>query len=274
MKAASYILPLAHKAFRSDQANNLSKTYKEAFRFFSAALTWYSIQACMTIGALPCIDSTEVDLTSLYTPISDFAGCDEWVIQEVLNITKLENWKETMKSQKQLSVRELTIRALKIETCLKSEMHKVSERIEQGSYANFFDTRSDCIKLLVTRIFGYSALIYLYMIESGPCPDVPEIHENVSKIIEAFNTLPQAELVRSLSWPLCIAGSMATGDQEAAFLDIATRAEINLCPFGSSKHALAIIEECWRMRRSEEFVEGNVDWRTAMQNLGLNILLV
>jgi len=215
----------------------------------------------------------EFQLSNLYMSLSDFTGCDEWVTQEVLNIMKLAHWKETMKSKKQLSNRELTTRALEIDTKLKCEMSALSARIERSSYLDFFDNPYTYIKLLVTRVFGYSTLIYLYTIESGHCPDVPEIHTNVSKTIDAFKALPQAELIRSLSWPLCIVGSMATGDQQEAILEIATKAKINRCPFGSSKHALAIIEECWRMRKSEGIVEENVDWRIAMRNLGLNILL-
>jgi hypothetical protein len=196
-------------------------------------------------------------------PLSNFTGCDEWVTEEILNIIKLANWKETAKSKKQLSNRELTTRALEIDTKLKSEMRVLSARIERSSHLEVFDSPDTYIKLLVTRIFGYGALIYLYTVESGPCPDVPEIHTNVSKTIDAFNALPQAELIRGLSWPLCIAGSMATGDQQAAFRR----------PFGSSQHAVAIIQECWRMRKEEGAAEDSVDWRIAMRNLGLNILL-
>ena len=209
----------------------------------------------------------------LSTSLSDFTGCEEWVTREVMHIIELAHWKETMKSKKQLSNRELTTRALQIDTKLRSEMDALSARIERSSYLDFFDNPHSYIKLLVTRIFGYSTFIYLYTIESGPCPDVPEIHTNVSKTIDAFKALPQADLIRSLSWPLCIAGSMATGDQQQAFLEIATKAKINRYPFGSSKHALAIIEESWRMRNSEGILEETVDWRIAMRNLGLNILL-
>ncbi|RDW87383.1 Zn2 DNA-binding protein-1 [Coleophoma crateriformis] len=273
LNAASYILPLTHQAFQSDQVKDLSNTHKEAYRFFSTALTWYIFQSYAATGTMLPAACAGIQLRNLCTPLSDFTGCDEWVTQEILNIIKLANWKETMKSKKQLSNRELTTRAREIDTKLKSEMSVLSARIERCSHLDFFDNPSNYIKLFVTRIFGYSTLIYLYTIESGPCPDVPEIHTNVSKTIEAFKALPQAEVVRSLSWPLCIAGSMATGDQQAAFLEIATKAKINRCPFGSSKHALAIIEECWRMRKSEGFTEENVDWRIAMRNLGVNILL-
>jgi hypothetical protein len=270
LNAASYILPLAHEAFQSDQVNNLSKTHKEAYRFFSSALMWYKFQSCATTRTL--LITTE-QLSNLCMPLSGFTGCDEWITREILNIIKLADWKETMKSKKQLSNRELTTRALEIDTKLKREISALSARIERSSYLDFFNDPRIYIKLLVTRIFGYSTLIYLYTVESGPCPDVPEIYTNVSKTIDAFKALPQAELIRSLSWPLCIAGSMATGDQQAAFLEIATKAKINRCPFGSSKHALAIMEECWRMRKNESIVEENVDWRIAMRNLGLNILL-
>jgi hypothetical protein len=273
LNAASFILPLAHEAFNSDQVKDLSNTYKEAYNFFSSALKWYKFQSCAATGTMLVTPSVESQLSGLCIPASEFTGCDDWVTREILNIIKLANWKETMKSKKQLSNRELTTRALKIDTKLKSGMSALSERIESSPHLSFFDNPNAYIKLLVTRIFGYSALIYLYTVESGPCPNVPEIHTNVSKIIDAFKALPQAELICSLSWPFCITGAMATEDQQVAFLEVASKAKINRCPFGSSKYALAIIEECWRMRKSEDSVEANVDWRIAMRKLGLNVLL-
>jgi hypothetical protein len=273
LNAACYIVPLAHEAFQSDQVNGISNTYKEAYRFFSSAIMWYKFQSYAATGTMLITVCAEFQLSDLCTSLSDFTGCDDWITQQVLNIIELAHWKEKMKSKKQLSNRELTTRALKVDRKIKSQMIALSARIECSSPLDFFGNPHAYIKLLVTRIFGYSTLIYLYTIESGPCPDVSEIHINVSKSIEAFKALPQAELIRSLPWPLCIAGSMATGDQQAAFLEIASKAKINRFPFGSSKHALAIMEECWRMRKSEDVVQENVDWRIAMRNLGLNILL-
>jgi hypothetical protein len=273
LNAASKILPLAREAFQSDQVNDLSNTHKEAYRFFSSALMWYKLQSCAVTGTVSVTACAEFQLSNSSMPLSGFTGCDEWVTQEVLNIIKLAHWKGTMKSKKQLSNRELSRRALEIDTKLKREMSSLSARIERSSHLDFFDNPFTYVKLLVTRIFGYSTLIYLYTVESGPSPDVPEIQTNVSKAIDAFKALPQAELIRSLSWPLCIAGSLATGDHQAAFLEIATKAKIKRCPFGSSKHALAIVEECWRTRKSGGIVEENVDWGIAMRNLGLNILL-
>jgi len=273
LNAASYILPLAHEAFRSDQVKDLSNTHKEAYRFFSTALTWYKFQSCAAIGTLLETECAEFRLSNSCLPLSTFTGCEEWAIQGVLDIIKLASWKETMKTKNQLSIRELTTRASDIDTKLQREMVALSARIERSSHLDFFADPNAYTKLLVTRIYGYSALIYLYTVESGPCPDVPEIHANVFKIIDAFNALPQAETVRSLSWSLCIAGSMATGDQQTAFLDIAIKAKVNRRPFGSSPHALAIIKECWRMQGSESTAEVTVDWKLAMQSLGLNILL-
>lgn len=271
MKAASYILPLAEEAFVSDQANNLSNTHKEAYRFFSSALLWYKFQAC---GAKLLLEpSADFELSNSSTSMSYFTGCEEWVTQEVWNVIKLAHWKVSMKSKKQLSNREFITRAFVIDTKLKSEISDLSALIEFSSPLDFFSDPQSYIKQLVTRIYGYSTLIFLYTIESGYSPDIPEIHSSVSKTIEAFKALPQAELIRSLSWPLCIAGSMATGDQQTAFLEIVDKAKIKLCAFGSSKHALAIIEECWRMGKSESVLQENIDWRIAMQNLGLNILL-
>jgi hypothetical protein len=273
LNAACYIVPLAHEAFQSNQVNGISNTYKEAYQFFSSALMWYKFQSYAATGTMLVTAGAEFQLSNSYTSLSEFTGCEEWITQEILNIIELALWKESMKAKKQLSNRELTTRALEIDTKLKSKMSALSARIERSSHLDFFENPHTYIKLLVTRIFGYGTLIYLYTIESGPCPDVPEIHTNVSNTIDAFKALPQVGLIRSLSWPLCIAGSMATGDQQAAFLEIATKAKINRCPFGSSKHALAIIQECWRIRKSGGIVEENVDWRFAMRNLGLNILL-
>jgi hypothetical protein len=273
LNAALYILPAADKAFHSDQIDSLSTTYKHTYHFFSAALMWYSIQSWATTGDMIVAEPADFPRLGQGMSLSNFTGCEEWVTHDLFNAIKLAHWKETIHSKKQLSHREPTKCALEIDANLNSGLNALLPRIERLADCNLFEDHHDYIKLLVTRIYGYSTLIYLYTIESGPRPDVDEIHANVSKTIEAFQALPKAQLIRNLSWPFCIAGSMAVGNQQTAFLEIAVKAKISRCPFGSPKHAVAIIKECWNMRTNGSSMDGNVDWRIAMRNLDLNILL-
>ena len=209
-----------------------------------------------------------------------FTGCDEWVIDQLLKIIELKHWKDTMQAKKQLSVLELATRATEIKTRLESEVGKISKGIE-GSFVGLLEHHSKHGSVIVTQVWAYATLVYLHVIVSGSNPELPDIHNNVSKAIQAFKALPDPEMVRSLSWPLCIAGCMAAGMQENEFRAIVDRAGIGRFPFGNSRKVVELMEECWRTRANVEDESGGllgqgieVDWRSVMWSSGIDLLLV
>jgi hypothetical protein len=96
----------------------------------------------------------------------------------------------------------------------------------------------------------------------------------VSRTIEAFQKLPDLAVMRNLVWPFCIAGCMAGEEQENFFRRIEPTTSSLLPRFGISCKALAIVEECWRLRKFNILGANYVDWNTGMESLRLNVLLV
>jgi hypothetical protein len=285
LRAASELLPTVCEAFK--KANTLgtdmevSETNREAFHFFGAALKWYIIPYFTTsLLSMPSAAQHEPSLSSSHMPMRRFTGCDEWVIDQLLKVIELKHWKDTMQAKKQLSVLELATRAMEIKSCLEGEVGKIPKRIKDSS-VSLVEHHSEGGSLIVTQVWAYATLVYLHVIVSGSNPELPEIHNNVSKVIQAFKALPDPEVVRSLPWPLCIAGCMAAGVQENEFRAIVDRAGIGRFPFGNSRKVVELMEECWRTRANVEDESGGllgqgieVDWRSVMWSSGVDLLLV
>jgi len=285
LRAASELLPTVCEAFKKantlGNSTELSETNREAFHFFGAALKWYNIPYFTTsLLSMPSTAQLEPSLSISHIPMHRFTGCDEWVIDQLLKIIELKHWKDTMQAKKQLSVLELATRATEIKTRLESEVGKISKGIE-GSFVGLLEHHSKHGSVIVTQVWAYATLVYLHVIVSGSNPELPDIHNNVSKAIQAFKALPDPEMVRSLSWPLCIAGCMAAGMQENEFRAIVDRAGIGRFPFGNSRKVVELMEECWRTRANVEDESGGllgqgieVDWRSVMWSSGIDLLLV
>lgn len=193
----------------------------------------------------------------------------------------LRKWKESMQASKTLSLRDLASRATKIETSLEHDIKSTSISIDMIKSADdfltsfdVFDYGSKYISLIVTRIFAHAALTYLFVTVSGANPELSEIQSSVARTISSFRALPHPKFFRSLSWPLCISGCMATENHQETFRKFGLTHNATEYLFGSSKHVLKIMEKCWEMRKGGDHGMGEVDWSVAMRSLGLNILLV
>lgn len=208
-------------------------------------------------------------------------GCEDWAILKIRDITMLRQWKESMQANKTLSLRDLATRATKIETSLEHDIKSTSLSIDMIKSADDFLTNFDLsdygskyVSLIVTQIFANAALTYLFVTVSGANPELSEIQSSVARTISSFRALPHSKFFRSLSWPLCVSGCMATEKHQNTFREFGLTRNQNKYVFGSSKHVLKIMEKCWEMRKGGDHEMDEVDWSVAMRSLGLDILLV
>ncbi|KAG0647218.1 Pestheic acid cluster transcriptional regulator 3 [Hyphodiscus hymeniophilus] len=273
LKAASNLLPTIRAAYDADHTK-LSDTHSMALIFFSRVLEWYSTLSGATTGTQSFIQTSGAFGGSACIPSHKLMGCEDWVLFGIMNITELGHWKDSMQAKKRLSVRDLAARAGRIEDLLENGLKKISTGADGILDHDLLSRESKFDKFCVTSVFVYAALIYLHVIVSGAYPDLPEIQSNVSLARDVFRRMEGSDLVRNLSWPLCIIGCMTNGDQEQFFRGIALSSNVGRFPFGSSAHVLNIMEECWRLRRSTDQAFEAVHWMNAMQSLNLNILLV
>lgn len=84
----------------------------------------------------------------------------------------------------------------------------------------------------------------------------------IDELSQAPNSIP----LRGLVWPICIAGSLASKNQQPLIRAIIDRtaAQANTS-FGNCDPVWGILEHCWAT---------GVDWRTAMAVTGNYVLLI
>lgn len=138
-----------------------------------------------------------------------------------------------------------------------------SRRLE-GYYSRHDRSIDHTIIAIVTRIWAYAAKLYLCVSLSGWQPKSAEVQENVAKAVSLLQTIESPAQLRSLSWPICMAGCLALPGQEDEFRRIAGEVG-ELSDFGTIGEALRIMEAVWRSR---DTVDGDV-WNLVSS---LNIL--
>ncbi|KFX96167.1 hypothetical protein O988_05455 [Pseudogymnoascus sp. VKM F-3808] len=279
LSAASVLILDIKREERAAENASLSPGYHSALFFFSGVVGWYDILSCSTTGTAPFSSCECLNAAMGYVFLDKIMGCENWAMLLIMDIAFLDDWKRNLQKSAQLSMRELVTRATHIERRLEDGIQDNFSRLNQltsRSIPSILDIgvqEPTNLILLITRIFACSALVYLDVVVSGAYPETPEIRKNVSRTIEAFRVLPGIEVINSLTWAYCIAGCMAIEDEKTFFRGLAVSSNGDAPTFGNFSKALAIMEECWRLRRGEERSQP-VDWRTAMDSLGMSALIV
>jgi hypothetical protein len=279
LSAAAVLIPDIKSEERVSECVILSSEYRSALFFFSGVVGWYDILSCSTTGAPPFSKCECIDAALGYIFLDKIMGCENWAMLLIMDIAFLDDWKQNLQISAQLSMRELVTRATRIERRLEDGIRENSTSLNQWtnhSMPSVVDTgveEPSHLILLITRIFACSALVYLDVVVSGAYPEMPEIRENVSRTIDALRALPEIAIINSTTWAYCIAGCMAIEEEQTFFRGLAVYSNGDAPTFGNFSKALAIMEECWRLRR-EEKQDQPVDWRTAMKRLGMDVLLV
>ncbi|KAH8593049.1 fungal-specific transcription factor domain-containing protein [Bisporella sp. PMI_857] len=279
LSAAAVLIPDIKREERVAEYASLSSGYRSALFFFSGVVGWYDILSCSTTGAPPFSKCECIDAALGYVFLDKIMGCENWAMLLIMDIAFLDDWKQNLQRSAQLSMRELVTRATHIERRLEDGIRDNSSRLSQltnHSMPSILGTRVQeptHLILLITRIFACSALVYLDVVVSGAYPEMPEIRENVSRTIDALRALPEKAMINSLTWAYCIAGCMAIEEEQMFFRGLAVSSDGDAPTFGNFLKALPVIEECWRLRREEKRHQP-VDWRTAINSLGMSVLLV
>ena len=199
-------------------------------------------------------------------------GCENWAVLCIMEIDFLRDWKRQSQVDGYFSLRELVKRSSQIDRRLEDGIRQSSETWNSNLQRENLDNDPRHLVPLVTRIFACAAVVYLHVVASGPHTKSHEIRESVSRTISALRVVPFKGMISSLTWPFCISGCMAMEEDWDFFRSLAVEDGAGSSSFGNSSKALAIIEECWRLRKEDG--REMVDWRTAMDSLDINLLLV
>lgn len=252
-----YKAEYGHYIWNPDQAG---------FRFFAALLIFIDIIASTALAQPPRLTPYHSDLLAkqddgapimgfTHLRLSTVVGCQNSVIVAIGQIATLDAWKQSMKHTGSLSMLELVERSTPISTSLNSTLDAVDSNaalqrpqdplnLPFQSYA--VRSSASAPSTTTTRIWTLAAQVYLAVVVSGWQPSNAEVRGGVSRILELLHTVAYNHL-RTLAWPLCVAGCLASVDQEQGFRNMfAAKKKIEL--IGSLNEARRVMEKVWESR--------------------------
>ncbi|KAI1337102.1 fungal-specific transcription factor domain-containing protein [Xylariaceae sp. FL0016] len=232
----------------------------------------YEYHACLLGGTDPCVNLEAV------------LGCQSWVIMQISEIAVLGSWKLACEEAGDLDMMELVGRATNIKNSLASciaqlQSSSQSPRSQHTGRSNVFQSLSyhqsnlhTSQVPLVTQVWAHAALVYLYIIVSGKQPANSDVRYHVGEILEILaRQIQPPALIRSMAWPLCIAGCLAESAREVEFRNFVEKLQpSNL--FGTIRKAMEIMEIAWHRR--DERAEGNCYLAACFQSQGDLVLLI
>lgn len=260
-------------AWSSDQA---------AFRFYAALLLVDDILASTCTEEPPKLIEYHARLLGMdfrlnETPIlllSDFIGCENWVMLHISEISALDRWKKAMKRAAQLDMMELVARASSIRQALLDEISRLntSTNMLRATTFTLFSRYSDHMPSMpgscttfVTRLWAHGALLYLSLVAFGRQPGSVTIQERVKEILALLEQMTAPEMLRTVVWPFCLAGCLAEPEQENRFRTLAEALRPEQL-FGAARKALHIMENVWK-RRDELTID--TDFAACVGNVSL-----
>ncbi|THY37126.1 hypothetical protein D6C98_10813 [Aureobasidium pullulans] len=190
-------------------------------------------------------------------------GVEQWLLHCLIRVIDLRNWKQEHLSKASLSMTELIATALSIDDDLKQG--RICDRSDRGL--------GDSVRSSFMKVFESASAVFLQCTLSDSRPEIVEIQREVTLTIGALDDLPQAALLRRLSWPVCIAASMAiVPAQQEFFRRLHTKVNMVWGPDENICRALRVAFECWQLR--ENLPAGRTcDWLDGMKSLGYFLLL-
>ncbi|OTA90725.1 hypothetical protein M434DRAFT_397812 [Hypoxylon sp. CO27-5] len=199
--------------------------------------------------------------------LADLIGCTNWAMIFIFEISSLDRWKKEEEDAHRLSLIELTKRGRQIEERLLSRLASIEYDLSKSAPVDAH-LRPDFIETEITRIFALSAITYLHVVISGAYPDIPDVKRSVAKTMDALQNLSDPKLLQHVVWPYCISGCLAADEQQKVFRELVSLPRIM---HGTCLEALSLMEECWRLRKTES---SRHDWVSIMERRGQYILLI
>ncbi|CAD0107031.1 unnamed protein product [Aureobasidium uvarum] len=262
-----------------------------AEHFLVGAVLWFDILSCASTSDAPRLHPEAVRLLQGQIDLANIIPCQPWVALAMGDIAALGAWKADAISTSSLSFWKLFEQGDPIRkrlddgiAGLRNEFDEpfsalgVSHLSTTGAYLVLANPRvqQEAIKRAITLVFAYAAQVYLNTIISGADPKLDDVRNSVVDTMNALQELQlicDAQALRNLIWPICIAGSMAEGaPAQAYFQSLIQGLGEEAHAFGNTTTTLQIMQRCWTSRGNNR--SGSWDWATAMESLGQRVLLV
>ncbi|ETS78821.1 hypothetical protein PFICI_08674 [Pestalotiopsis fici W106-1] len=261
---------------------------QSALAFFVSLLLFVDIIASTSLGTPPALQAYHDSLLSTRgdstfpVHLESVIGCQNWVLVAIGNVSSLCAWKRDAKQSGNFSVLDLVKLADPISRALENGLQALDVN------SNFQPKKSNASRLKayytehdrvidptfaanINRIWAHAAKIYLSVSLSGWQSNSSDIQSSITQILGLLDTIDSPGQLRSLAWPICVAGSLAVPAQENDFRRIIAMMG-PMGKFGTLSSASSIVEAVWSSR---DIIDGNVwDMSLSLSILGSPALLI
>ncbi|KAK4073161.1 transcriptional regulator family: Fungal Specific TF [Trichoderma aggressivum f. europaeum] len=232
-----------------------------AFMFYAAVIIFADIISATILGDAPMLrdyhsllinDGCEpADSRRLLLDLEDSVGCKSWILLLIADIASLVEGKKQGRVFRDDLLVEGNRIAEKLQhgiTNLKNNPGKpVAKMGSFQAYSNPEAISQTIDPTSYSLIWAHATVLYLFVTTSGWQEQHQIIQENVASAIQLLDKTYSPGILRSLAWPFCVVGCLASTDQEETFRRIASRMG-NLSAFGTLFEALRIMEQVWLTR--------------------------
>ncbi|KAL7813055.1 fungal-specific transcription factor domain-containing protein [Trichoderma gracile] len=208
--------------------------------------------------------------------LEDFVGCQSRILLLIADIAALVEGKKKGRVCRNI----LSIEGNRIAEVLQRSIVHLQANMGKPVFARncFFQAYSNPEALPKAQditsyslIWAHAAVLYLFVTTSGWQDKHAIVQENVSSALQLLEEASSPAVLRSLAWPFCVIGCLASPDQEEIFRRIASRMG-PLSAFGTLYEASKIMERVWSTREERD-VE-NWDFSYCFRILGSMPLLI
>lgn len=261
-----------------------------AFRFFAVAVLHSDILSCTALGTPPQLSKFHASILANWQEIDhpndllrteEYVGYHSFILLVLSEIATLAAWKKDAQAAFLQYDEELVIRSTRISTFLTeriADLERAANASSRQSHLMFSlcayyvrDARGETDhQIRSTRIWAHAAQIYLLIVAEGWQRDNPQIRESIIVIIRLLGELSSPAHFRMHAWPLCVAGCLASAEQEHEFRAL-SEALGTLKTFGAIGLALRIMERVWDMR--DRLERDSWDLAQCLKILGSSALL-
>ncbi|QYT00283.1 Zn(2)-C6 fungal-type domain-containing protein [Trichoderma simmonsii] len=232
-----------------------------AFMFYVAVIIFADIISATILGDAPMLREYHsllindgcgsVDSPRLLLDLEDSVGCQSWILLLIADIASLVEGKK----QGRVSRDDLLVGGNRIAEKLQNGIASLKDNPGKpatsiGSfqaYSNPEDLSQTIDTTTYSLIWAHATVLYLFVTTSGWQEQHEIIQENVSSAIKILDKISSPAILRSVAWPFCVVGCLASTEQEETFRIIASRMG-NLSAFGTLLEALRIMEQVWSTR--------------------------
>ncbi|KIV99840.1 uncharacterized protein PV09_08509 [Verruconis gallopava] len=259
--------------YKAENETYIWSPEQAGFRFFAALLVFCDIIASTALRKAPQLTmyhDTVLDSGDNGAPVLGFTqirlsaivGCPSSVLQAIGQIATLDSWKAEQSAMNDDVQSELFERSSSISLSLaNAEARLELNHLESAPHSDpLLPFRSYAVRVttaspyrITTSVWISAAQIYLSLVVNGFRWSDASIHDLVANILRLIPLIPSNEF-RTLAWPLCVAGCLASQSQESYFREIfATKKILEI--IGSPKEAIRVVEKVWKSR-------SNIDEKT------------